>query len=74
MTKSPCVNICVIDPVSTHCIGCGRTRDEIASWVKLTDKERDEVFRVLPDRLNAITKERKRGATRRSPRKMREKQ
>ena len=30
--SSPCVKICVIDPLSALCIGCGRTGDEIARW------------------------------------------
>lgn len=62
--KSPCVNICVVDPVSQFCIGCGRTRDEIASWVKFSDDDREYVMEKLPARLDSITHNRKRGAAR----------
>ena len=33
--ETPCVKICVVDPETGYCIGCGRTREEIAGWLKL---------------------------------------
>lgn len=29
---SPCVSICELDPQNGFCLGCWRTRDEIAAW------------------------------------------
>jgi predicted Fe-S protein YdhL (DUF1289 family) len=31
--RSPCINICTLDPSGT-CMGCHRTRGEIAGWVR----------------------------------------
>lgn len=53
MTKpsSPCVKICVIDPASKLCEGCGRTLQEIAQWARLSEAERQAVMVLLPQRL-----------------------
>lgn len=48
--KSPCVNVCQMDPVRGVCIGCCRTLDEIARWALMTDMERDSVLASLPSR------------------------
>ena len=29
---SPCISICQMDPIKNICIGCYRTRQEIARW------------------------------------------
>ena len=50
MIESPCVKICAMDAVSGLCMGCGRTLDEIARWGGLSDAERAEVMRALPER------------------------
>ena len=42
--QSPCVEICQLDPVSGMCLGCFRTMDEIASWIELTDIEKQSVL------------------------------
>ena len=42
--QSPCVEICQLDPVSGMCLGCFRTMDEIASWIDLTDIEKQNVL------------------------------
>ena len=42
--QSPCVEICQLDPVSGMCLGCFRTMDEIASWIELTDIEKQNVL------------------------------
>ena len=44
---SPCISICQIDPVSQNCLGCYRTRQEIARWPAMTADEQ----RVLLDQL-----------------------
>ncbi len=58
--ESPCVKICVIDPDSGYCIGCGRTGNEIASWLALEPSERRSVIEQLPDRLANLTKRKRR--------------
>ncbi len=69
---SPCVKVCVVDPESDLCIGCGRTRTEIASWLAFSSQERDEVSADLPERLATLTrnKRRKGGARERRKRVM----
>ena len=42
--QSPCVEICQLDPVSGMCLGCFRTMDEIASWIDLTNIEKQNVL------------------------------
>jgi len=42
--QSPCVEICQLDPVSGMCLGCFRTMDEIATWIELTDIEKQGVL------------------------------
>ena len=58
--ESPCMNICVVDPQSGYCIGCGRTRDEIASWLAMTPAQRRGVIIALPDRIANLTRRRAR--------------
>ena len=49
--STPCIKVCVIDPVSKLCEGCGRTLPEIAQWGRLSEAERLEIMAVLPKRL-----------------------
>ena len=37
---SPCVKICVVDPLAGLCIGCGRTVGEISLWPEMAEAER----------------------------------
>jgi predicted Fe-S protein YdhL (DUF1289 family) len=53
---SPCVNICVIDPVSGLCLGCGRTLTEIANWLTMSADERRHIMHELPKRRDASGK------------------
>jgi predicted Fe-S protein YdhL (DUF1289 family) len=54
---SPCISVCIVDPRGSGlCIGCGRTLDEIASWIDLSDDERREVIARLPARLDALAR------------------
>ncbi|MEP7210504.1 MAG: DUF1289 domain-containing protein [Alphaproteobacteria bacterium] len=52
--KTPCIKVCVVDGSSGHCLGCGRTLNEIAKWARLTDAERDTVIGLLPPRIEAL--------------------
>jgi len=49
--SSPCVQICVVDPISDLCIGCGRSVAEIAAWPAMSEKERAAVVAGLEARL-----------------------
>jgi predicted Fe-S protein YdhL (DUF1289 family) len=49
--STPCIKICVIDPASQLCEGCGRTLVEIAQWSQLTEAERHAIMAALPERL-----------------------
>jgi predicted Fe-S protein YdhL (DUF1289 family) len=49
--STPCINICVLDPLSALCIGCGRTGAEITAWATMSEPERLAVMASLPQRL-----------------------
>ena len=66
LIKSPCIKLCVIEPESGYCIGCGRTRDEIAGWLSMTPQLRDTVMLELPDRLSNLTRNKTRKGGRRA--------
>jgi predicted Fe-S protein YdhL (DUF1289 family) len=57
---TPCIKLCVIEPDSGYCIGCGRTRDEIASWIGMRPDKRESVMLELPDRLANLTRNKRR--------------
>ncbi len=47
---TPCVNLCKLDGISGLCVGCGRTRAEIAGWKKMTEPEKLAIMRMLAER------------------------
>ena len=47
--SSPCIKICVIDPASKLCQGCGRTLQEIAQWSRLSEAERLAIMARLEE-------------------------
>jgi predicted Fe-S protein YdhL (DUF1289 family) len=51
IVSTPCVNVCVLDPLSALCIGCGRTVAEIAAWATMSEPERIAVMAGLAQRL-----------------------
>jgi len=53
-SDSPCILVCVLDRRSGHCLGCGRTGDEITRWTAMTAGERRAVLDALPPRLAAL--------------------
>ncbi len=57
--STPCVKICVVDPVSALCIGCGRSVAEISLWRETSEAQRQKIMAELPERL---AKARSRGA------------
>ena len=50
MIESPCIKICTLDARSALCLGCGRTIDEIARWIAMSDAERSRIMAELPAR------------------------
>ncbi|MCV9938572.1 DUF1289 domain-containing protein [Boseaceae bacterium BT-24-1] len=50
--SSPCIKVCVIDPVNKLCRGCGRTLQEIAQWSRFSEAERLAIMATLADRLS----------------------
>jgi predicted Fe-S protein YdhL (DUF1289 family) len=52
--SSPCNRICVVHPALRMCVGCGRSLDEIAGWIALSETERSHIMAQLPARLAAL--------------------
>ena len=52
--ETPCVQICVLDPVSGLCVGCGRTGEEIGGWSAMTPEARARIMAALPERMRAL--------------------
>ena len=49
--ETPCIAVCMIDPKTSHCFGCGRTLPEIARWHRIDSAERLAIMAALPDRM-----------------------
>jgi uncharacterized protein len=49
--SSPCIRVCVLDPETGLCEGCGRTREEISSWYRIPEEERQHIMAELPERM-----------------------
>ena len=47
---TPCIQVCVVDGVSSLCLGCFRTLSEIGGWSGLTDAQRATIMADLPAR------------------------
>ena len=56
--ESPCVKICVIHPSERICTGCHRTIEEISTWSRLPQIERDKIINELPERASKLKKRR----------------
>lgn len=64
--ESPCILVCSIDDKTGYCFGCGRTRDEIAGWIEMTDAKRRDVMNLLPTRLETVERKPRRITRRRA--------
>ena len=51
--ETPCVAVCIMEPRSGLCLGCGRTLPEIARWPRLTSAERLAIMAELNRRMIA---------------------
>lgn len=49
--STPCTRVCTLDSELGLCLGCGRTRDEIAQWSRLPESERQRIMTDLDARL-----------------------
>ena len=49
--ETPCIAVCMIDPRTNLCFGCGRTLVEIARWHRMESAERQAVMRGLAARM-----------------------
>ena len=49
--ETPCIAVCMIDPRTRLCFGCGRTLPEIARWDRMDSAERLAVMAELPERM-----------------------
>ncbi|UZE47467.1 DUF1289 domain-containing protein [Rhodopseudomonas sp. P2A-2r] len=49
--ETPCIAVCIIDPKTKLCLGCGRTLPEIARWHRIESSERLDIMAALPARM-----------------------
>jgi predicted Fe-S protein YdhL (DUF1289 family) len=49
MIDSPCVKICELDRDDV-CVGCGRTRAEIAGWTSMSEPQKAKVVELADGR------------------------
>ncbi len=49
--STPCIKVCLIDRETGICEGCGRTREEIATWGRKSEEERLAIMAGLEDRM-----------------------
>ena len=48
--KSPCTNICKLNPKNNLCEGCFRTSEEISNWSKYSDNKKKNIIAILKNR------------------------
>ena len=49
--ESPCTAVCMMDPRTNLCFGCGRTLPEIARWSEMGSVERLAIMAQLAARM-----------------------
>ncbi|MDP3078056.1 DUF1289 domain-containing protein [Bradyrhizobium sp.] len=49
--ETPCIAVCIVDPGTSLCLGCGRTLPEIARWHRIDTAERQAVMSQLAGRM-----------------------
>jgi predicted Fe-S protein YdhL (DUF1289 family) len=49
--SSPCSRVCIVDPATGLCEGCGRTLEEIARWGLMGEAERRAIMADLDQRM-----------------------
>ncbi|WP_438997406.1 DUF1289 domain-containing protein [Candidatus Puniceispirillum sp.] len=63
---SPCISICQMDPQADICLGCYRTRQEIASWSRMDAEAQRDLLDTLNERRAEKTGIRRRPTRRRT--------
>ena len=48
---SPCVSICVMNPVTGWCEGCFRTLSEIGEWSRIDDAGKRQIWLKIGERI-----------------------
>ncbi len=48
--RSPCVSVCQMDAQDEVCVGCYRTRAEIAKWPSMDQDDQKLLLDILQDR------------------------
>ena len=49
--STPCIRVCSLDAEVGLCAGCGRTAEEIAGWLRLSEEDRLRITAELEDRM-----------------------
>ena len=49
--ETPCIAVCLMDPRTNLCFGCGRTLPEIARWGRMDSAERQSIMSRLRQRM-----------------------
>jgi predicted Fe-S protein YdhL (DUF1289 family) len=49
--STPCIRVCTLDLETGLCEGCGRTREEIGRWFRMSEEERLRIMAELPERM-----------------------
>ena len=49
--ETPCIAVCLMDPGTNLCRGCGRTLPEIARWGRMDSAERLQIMSTLRQRM-----------------------
>lgn len=52
--ETPCIAVCMMDPRTKLCFGCGRTLPEIARWHQMDSAERLAVMDGLAARMAEV--------------------
>ena len=52
--ETPCIAVCMMDPKTQLCFGCGRTLPEIARWHRMERAERHAVMAQLSARMTEV--------------------
>ena len=50
VVESPCNGTCVLSPLDSTCLGCFRTKTEIAGWGSASNEERTKVVQRCAER------------------------
>jgi predicted Fe-S protein YdhL (DUF1289 family) len=54
MVDSPCIKICELNGDGV-CVGCGRTRAEIAGWISMAEAQKAQVVELAEKRKRSMS-------------------